>query len=614
MRDAAIVADASTGRIVLWNSGATQIFGYPPSEALGMSVEEIVPEFLEEEHGDYTGSHTLLDLAAVRKTGDEIRVELSLSPIEPVRGLGREGRFVLVIVRDITERKRTEVALERRVEELAAQLEATPAEFAESEERYRSFVEQSTEGIWRFELEEPVPTDIPEDEQISRFYRYGYLVECNDAMARMYGYERAEEIVGARLGDLLPHSVPENMEYLRSFVRSGYRLNDAESEEVDRGGKIKYFVNNLTGIVERGSVVRVWGTQRDVTERGRTDETQRFLAEASEMFSPSLDYRETLASVARLAVPTLADWCAVDGLEEDGSVERLAVEHEDPEKVALAVKLQERYPSDPDAPSGVPNVLRTGRPEFYPEVTDEMLETAARDEEYLRLLREVGFRSVIIVPKVARGRTLGAIILVSAESGRRYGEMDLGLTGQLARRAALAVDNARLYEEAQREIAEREWAEQELRRSRDQLEIILRGVADAITAQIPTGRLVYANEAAARMVGYPSARAFVEAPSGRGLLFSYRPPPSYRPSRSTFAKPRASPAGAAAARGPPPRRRFAAGRDPPSGRRAPAHRCRTRRRGTSSSLSPPSPADPSLAASHPPRRGAVANQSARGRR
>ena len=180
-----------------------------------MSVEEIVPEFLKEEHGDYTGSHTLLDLAAVRKTGDEIRVELSLSPIEPVRGLGREGRFVLVIVRDITERKRTEVALERRVEELAAQLEATPAEFAESEERYRSFVEQSTEGIWRFELEEPVPTDIPEVEQISRFYRYGYLVECNDAMARMYSHERAEEIVGARLGDLLPHSVPENMEYLR---------------------------------------------------------------------------------------------------------------------------------------------------------------------------------------------------------------------------------------------------------------------------------------------------------------------------------------------------------------------------------------------------------------
>ncbi len=215
--------------------------------------------------------------------------------------------------------------------------------------------------------------------------------------------------------------------------------------------------------------------------------------------------------MARLAVPTLADWCAVDVMD-DGSVERVAVEHEDPEKVTLALKLQERYPPDPEASSGVPNVLRTGRPEFYPEITDEMLEAAARDEEHLRLLREMGFTSVIIVPMVARGRTLGAVTLVSAESGRRYGEADLELAEELARRAAIAVDNARLYEEAQREIAEREWAQAELRSSRDELGVILGGVADGVTAQDPTGRVIYANEAAARMVGYPSGRAFVEAP------------------------------------------------------------------------------------------------------
>jgi PAS domain S-box-containing protein len=197
---------------------------------------------------------------------------------------------------------------------------------------------------------------------------------------------------------------------------------------------------------------------------------------------------------------------------DDGSVERVAVEHEDPEKVTLALKLQERYPPDPEASSGVPNVLRTGRPEFYPEITDEMLEAAARDEEHLRLLREMGFTSVIIVPMVARGRTLGAVTLVSAESGRRYGEADLELAEELARRAAIAVDNARLYEEAQREIAEREWAQAELRSSRDELGVILGGVADGVTAQDPTGRVIYANEAAARMVGYPSGRAFVEAP------------------------------------------------------------------------------------------------------
>ena len=244
-------------------------------------------------------------------------------------------------------------------------------------------------------------------------------------------------------------------------------------------------------------------------ERERFEETQRFLAKVSALLSSSLDYRATLARAARLAVPTLADWCAVDVLEA-GSIDRLAVAHADPEKVALAMELQERYPPDPDDPRGVPNVLRTGRLEFHPEITDEMLEAVARDEEHLENLRVVGFTSSIIVPMVARDRTLGAIILVSAESGRRYGEADLRLAEELARRAALAVDNARLYEEARKEITERRWAEEELRDSRDQLEAILRGVADGVTAQDPTGRVVYANEVAARIAGYPSVSAMLE--------------------------------------------------------------------------------------------------------
>jgi PAS domain S-box-containing protein len=248
-------------------------------------------------------------------------------------------------------------------------------------------------------------------------------------------------------------------------------------------------------------------------ERERAEAKQRFLADAGALLSSSLDYRVTLASVARLAVPALADWCAVDVLE-GGAVERLAVEHPDPDKVLLAMKLQERYPPDPEAPGGVPHVLRTGRPEFYAEVTDEMLEAAARDEGHLEILREIGFTSAMVVPMIARERTLGAITLVSAESGRRYGEADLELAEEVARRAALAVDNARLYEEAQREIAEREWAQAELRRSRDELRVILEGVADGVTAQDPTGRIIYANEAAARMIGYPSGRALVEAPLG----------------------------------------------------------------------------------------------------
>jgi GAF domain len=132
-----------------------------------------------------------------------------------------------------------------------------------------------------------------------------------------------------------------------------------------------------------------------------------YLAEASEVLASSLDYEATLASLARLVVPALADWCAIDVLEEDGTIQQLAVVHEDPEKVAWARGLRRLYPPEPDAPRGMPRVLRSGKAEFYPEVTDETLVAAARDGRHLRLMRQVGFTSVMIVPLIARGRTLG---------------------------------------------------------------------------------------------------------------------------------------------------------------------------------------------------------------
>ena len=151
---------------------------------------------------------------------------------------------------------------------------------AAAEERYRAFVENSTEGIWRFDLEEPVPVSLPEDEQVDAFYRSGFLAEANDAFARMYGHERGAELVGARLGDLLVRADPANDAYLRAFVRSGYRLSEAESVETDRAGGVRRFSNTLTGIVRDGSLVRAWGTQRDITaQRAAEDERERLLTE-----------------------------------------------------------------------------------------------------------------------------------------------------------------------------------------------------------------------------------------------------------------------------------------------------------------------------------------------
>ena len=169
-----------------------------------------------------------------------------------------------------------------------------------------------------------------------------------------------------------------------------------------------------------------------------------FLANASAELGSSLDYRSTLAKVAALVVPDLADWCSVDILEDE-ALTTLAVQHVDPAKVAWAWELQKLYPPDPNAPTGAPNVVRTGVSELYEQITDEMLLAAARDEHHLRLARELNLHSALVVPLATHSRTLGAITLVRAETQRPYGPADLAVAEDLARRASTAIENALLH-------------------------------------------------------------------------------------------------------------------------------------------------------------------------
>jgi PAS domain S-box-containing protein len=244
------------------------------------------------------------------------------------------------------------------------------------------------------------------------------------------------------------------------------------------------------------------GTAELYQAQRRLAEDQRFVAEASELLASSLDYETTLANLATLAVPRFADWCAIDMVGDDGSIRRLTVAHVDPEKVRWAHELADRYPPDPHAQYGVPSVIRTQQPELLMDIPPELLRQATADTpELYNILEELGLKSSMCVPLVARSRALGSITFVSAESGRRYEESDLATAQDLARRAAISVDNARLFREAE---GARHDAQESL------------AVVDAVFAAAPVGlafmdtsfRYVRVNDALAALNGLPADEHF----------------------------------------------------------------------------------------------------------
>jgi PAS domain S-box-containing protein len=275
--DAVITTD-SRGIVQNMNSIAESLTGWLEKEASGKEIGEvfnIVNEFTLEKaenpvsrvlrEGKVVGlaNHTVL----ISKDGRKIPIADSGAPIKDFQGniLG-----VVLVFRDQTKERE----YLRKIEE--------------SEKRYRQFVYFSTDGIWRFDIEKPIPINLPVAEQIKMIFEGGFLAECNDVYAKMYGFDKAEEIVGIRLTDVMKEDSPENIEYLTAFIQNGYKLTGGISKEVDRYGNIKYFENNLVGIIEGDALVRAWGTQKDITEKylleeelRESEERFRLLAEAS---------------------------------------------------------------------------------------------------------------------------------------------------------------------------------------------------------------------------------------------------------------------------------------------------------------------------------------------
>jgi PAS domain S-box-containing protein len=274
----------------------------------------------------------------------------------------------------------------------------------------------------------------------------------NRAAEKIFGYP-VREMLGRNLTLLMPdylrHAHRAGLErYLSTGVRhiswSGVELSGLRRDGREIALEISF------GEFSENGVRYFTGIARDITEHKRQEATQRFLVEASALLAASLDYETTLQSVARLSVPFLADWCIVYVADDDGAIRPIAVAHDgDAAKVESVWELERRENQNPDAATGVSKAIRTGRSELYEDLPAADDAAMPGDAKRFRVARELGLESAMIVPLVARGRTLGAITFATSAPGRHYGLPDLALAEDLAQRAAFAVDNARLYREAQ---------------------------------------------------------------------------------------------------------------------------------------------------------------------
>jgi PAS domain S-box-containing protein len=276
---------------------------------------------------------------------------------------------------------------------------------------------------------------------LDRDLRY---VQINEALAQLNGHA-VEDHIGRHLEEMVPPDVAERiLPAIRDVLENGVAHHGLEfrrgTPESPRALEASYFP------VHGGSVGAL---VLDMTERDQALARARYLARASAALGSSLDLDDTLQTIAQLAVPEVADWAFVELLRPDGSISRVAWAHADPSLDQIARDYDARYPLDPDAAVGSGAVIRTGEPELVEDIPEGFFESVTEDEEQLRILRGMGFRSYVIVPLIARGKVIGDLALAHSLSGRRYGRNDLEMLRALADACAMAIDNARLFGEQQ---------------------------------------------------------------------------------------------------------------------------------------------------------------------
>ena len=427
--DHGITMQDHSGKLVFANQAAARMVGFSGPEAfLQAPLEEVMKRF---ELFDAAGAALPLErlpnralltgrapeevLVQFKAAGDD-RIRWSVVNAKGVFGADQRLRFVVNVFRDVTESQAQEEALRL------------------SREWFSTALQSIGDAV--------IATDAA-----------GTVTFLNPVAQELTGWS-SDEAAGRRLSEVCPmlnegtrQPVPSPID---TVLKEGRVVGLANHTLLVRRDGAEIAVSDSAAPIRArdGKLVGVVLVFRDVTRERRATERREFLARATLELNSSLDYAATLATVARLAVPRMADWCAVD-VVEDGELRRLAVAHVDASKVRWVQELQRRYPPDPNAPRGVPNIMKTGQAEMMAAIPAALLEAVARDEEHRALIQQLELRSYVGVPISRAGKTFGVITLVMAESKRQYSAADLDFAIALSDRAAMAIENARLFRDAE---------------------------------------------------------------------------------------------------------------------------------------------------------------------
>ncbi|BAY78215.1 multi-sensor hybrid histidine kinase [Nostoc linckia NIES-25] len=397
-------------RYVYANEALAAINGVPLSQHIGRTFREVLPEWADQIEPVFervmATRQPLLNQEISGETYPPGVYRYAIVSYYPVCLPDGQLLGVGITSIDITQQKQSEQTLR------------------ESEAKFRSLVESNMIGIGFWEKD-------------------GKIAEANDALLNMLGYSRAE-LVSGKLDwqSLTPPEYASLDEQGLIQLQNSPFCTPYEKEYIRKdGSRLPILIggSHFEGTLEGGAFFVL-----DITERKQAEERLRYIAQVSSLLSTSLDYEQTLEQIAKISVPQLADWCSVDIVNEDGSIRRLPIAHADPSKAELARQLQQ-YAQDYKGVGAVTRVLQTGQSELIPEISDSQLVANTQNQEHLELLRQLGMKSMMIVPLITRERVLGSISFITAESDRRYDRSDLTLATDVAHRAALAVENAQLY-------------------------------------------------------------------------------------------------------------------------------------------------------------------------